>query len=822
MAPDNDNLNEQIEETIDMSDVITVPIDDTLTNSGEAADAKAVGDALALKADKTELQTAITVNGQSADAQGAIIVNSDDIKIDDNDNTTVKAKLNAIDGKTGNDIPVDNSQGAQTIKQALQSGATRTADQIAMSDEDDTTVKAAIEAVAGDLEELGQEVADLDEKTAADIPYQAGSQETIKQHVDGIDQGLVKTVYGEGPDANGDVSPKYVPLADNLYTEDAEQVDEAFLIRTVGGSGSLSDGPAWAQKLMGNRSHSGYVAEALSMSVSPMPRTAPAAITASIDNATFEAAAEVAGTYEFNYTTGWDVNPVTYGITVSNTPIDGDKITVVWDGEADPVMTVAAVPRTAPAAITATISRDTWVGYVDTTGTYNFSYSTEWKLNNTSVDLADYGITVTNDPIAGDAISVSYTKEVRGSITMATPSALVGTGWNLYDHVHGYARCVKYSNVYGYLVMGTYTSLAFAETPSGTQTAITPDEDGLFNVPGTGYIIVTGGNATNTAIVCTWSDWEEGPATWEAYSESTVDISTIMSTNFPYGLCMVGSGTNAVCDEIDFVHKKAISRVSRVAYSAEARATAASSGRPYEFDENYIWMTRESEQVSDITIDEEYTVSEHGLEWFVGSAVEIYSEIIYGSNLKDKLKRDVVTLSQQTLTSGQKTQVRANIGAADSAEIGKVVVGNTCAGFTLNKGDYVIVKGSTIAGITDGLYTYSSSTSKSAGSAVSAGELTAVSGGGLNDMNSKLTSMVTTQKLNVSGFDGSARETTLQITTRTGYTPYIIGIDAQNFNASHNIIYWNQPTANGSFYMEHTLNSSNTWVNVYVLWIPNT
>ena len=51
----NDDLNEAIEDVVEDADVVTVPIDDTLSNSGEAADAKAVGDALALKADKSEL-----------------------------------------------------------------------------------------------------------------------------------------------------------------------------------------------------------------------------------------------------------------------------------------------------------------------------------------------------------------------------------------------------------------------------------------------------------------------------------------------------------------------------------------------------------------------------------------------------------------------------------------------------------------------------------------------------------------------------------------------------------------------------------------------
>ena len=52
---DND-LNEEVVVTVDDASVITVPIDDTLTNSGEAADAKAVGDALALKAERANFK----------------------------------------------------------------------------------------------------------------------------------------------------------------------------------------------------------------------------------------------------------------------------------------------------------------------------------------------------------------------------------------------------------------------------------------------------------------------------------------------------------------------------------------------------------------------------------------------------------------------------------------------------------------------------------------------------------------------------------------------------------------------------------------------
>ena len=669
----SENLNEMVQAIVEDATVITVPIDDTLQNSGEAADAKAVGDALALKADKSELQTAITVNGQAADAQGKIIVTADDTKMSDSDNTTVKAAIEAVDGKTAEDIHVSSDPTSQTIAQALSTGATRTADQIAMSSSDQTTVKAAIEATEGDINNLKDRATALEGKTGADIPYNTGSAETIKQHVDAMESGRVRTVNEIGPDENGNVDVERVPFADNLYTEDMTQVDDSFLIRTTAGSGSLSSGSAWAQKLLGNRVHSGYVAESLNMTVNAMPRTAPAAITASIDQATFLTAVDnEVGTYDFTHDgTNWqlDSENVTmgdYGITISNDPIDGDEIVVVVSesgGTYSVSMTVNAATRTAPPAITATIDRDTWVGYVSASGTTTFTYSTTWKVGNDEVDLANYGITVTNTPIGGDEIVVVYVKEVRGTITVAQPTRLVGTGWNLYDHSTGRAHVVKYSNVFGYAISGTYTALAFAATLDGEQETITPDEDGLFDVPSDGYLFVTGGNNTDTAIWTTWSDWDEGyDGPFETYKESAVSLSSIMTSYLPYGLCKIGSGSSAVCDELDFVHKQVISRITRMAYSLENLATVVAAGRPYEYDENYIYQVRASEVTHAITVDEEYQVDEHGMEFFDGSAIEIYAEILYGANLKDKLKRDVLTMSEQTLTSGQKTQVRQNLG----------------------------------------------------------------------------------------------------------------------------------------------------------------
>ena len=108
------NMNEEVEMVIEDATVITTPIDDTLTISGDAADAKAVGDALALKADISQI-TGITVNGQSADAQGAILVDGTQIEMSSTDTTTLAEAIEAATERNGDDIPIDDEEGATSI-----------------------------------------------------------------------------------------------------------------------------------------------------------------------------------------------------------------------------------------------------------------------------------------------------------------------------------------------------------------------------------------------------------------------------------------------------------------------------------------------------------------------------------------------------------------------------------------------------------------------------------------------------------------------------------------------------------------------------------
>lgn len=553
----------------------------------------------------------------------------------------------------------------------------------------------------------------------------------------------VFSVNGHRPQ-NGDVTLDTVPFADNLTTDETQQSNGTFIVRTTGGAISLSDGEAYAMRFMGNRVHNGYVQEVLTPTVIPMPRPTPAAITAVLDEATFEAYVETAGTYEIHYSSGaWDTDPALYGVTVSNAPVNGDSISIQWDGENPAVMTVNAVQREAPDPIRITLDRTVFISYVNDSTTITLTFTTSW-----SEDPSLYGVTVINEPIAGDQISIYYVKEDRGTIVQATPTALVATGWNLYNNLTGYAFAPKYSDLYGYRIGGTYSGVKFSKTPDGAQSAITVT-GGLFNIPEDGYIIVEGGDST-TYVYTTWSDWTEGySGDFETYTEITLDFAQIMTNYFPYGLMQVGD----VRDEINLNTGSAISRIERLAYNAENLALVA--GRQYEVDTNYIYVVRTAEVVNSISLENELTVSEHGTEFFRGTQVGVYAEVLYGNNLKDKLRRNVLTIGAQTLSSSEQTQVRTNIGAGSAADVssntqaisnlnlnlgGAIAI--VCDGDThpyLPAHSYIYVTNNT-HGLTDGLYQVGSS-GRAVNSQITSSMCTAVSDGGLNALNSKFTTI---------------------------------------------------------------------------------
>lgn len=388
----------------------------------------------------------------------------------------------------------------------------------------------------------------------------------------------------------------------------------------------------------------------------PATRDIPLTVVPLADNLTTEEAQINTGTYAIR-TSGGEASIADGNAWLSD--IKGNMIKTGYVPESLQ-MTVTLADPTAENPISASIDRDTFVEEVTASGTITLTYSTVW-----SADPATYGITVNGTPAAGDQIVVVYVKENRGTITTATPTSFVSTGWNLYNHAAGYARVVNYSEEYGFMIDGDYTTLKFAATLDGEQTTITPT-DGYFTVPSDGYVFVTGGNSTDTAIWMTWSDWTEEPngGVFAAYTSFSIDLSGVM-VDFPAGLMKIGN----YYDEINLNTGKAYSRIQRMEYTEENLADVIASGVPYDTDTDYIYAVRVEPAVYTISLDGEYTVNDHGEEMFLGTSVPLTASSLYGNDLKGKLRRDVVTISQQTLTSNQQAQVRTNIGAASQEDV---------------------------------------------------------------------------------------------------------------------------------------------------------
>lgn len=190
MSEVNENLNEQVEEEIDDATVVTVPIDETLSRHGEAADAKAVGDALDLKADKSEISQSITVNGQSKDNQGNIQVNAEHVPYATG--KSVKQKLDDIDGKTAEDIYMSDGDNPQTVAEAIENAGSKTADQIPMAEGSIETVGERIGSIEDDIEEVSGALEDYETATDADI---AEIQDDLVELTDAEVHAIVSEVF---------------------------------------------------------------------------------------------------------------------------------------------------------------------------------------------------------------------------------------------------------------------------------------------------------------------------------------------------------------------------------------------------------------------------------------------------------------------------------------------------------------------------------------------------------------------------------------------------------------------------------------------------
>lgn len=120
-----EELIEEVNYEVEDAEVIPTPIDPTLTIPGEAADAKAVGDAIA------GIGATIKINDKSGTASGGIT------------NYTVYA----------GDIKMSSDEGAQDISQAFESIQDRTAEEITYKSTDTATIAEVTDEIITAIEE---------------------------------------------------------------------------------------------------------------------------------------------------------------------------------------------------------------------------------------------------------------------------------------------------------------------------------------------------------------------------------------------------------------------------------------------------------------------------------------------------------------------------------------------------------------------------------------------------------------------------------------------------------------------------------------------
>ena len=134
LTPTPEELVEEISLTVDDATVIPNPIDPTLSHEGEAADAKATGDAIAAVID------ALKVNGKAATASGGYKI------------ITIYA----------GDILMSSETGAQTIAEAFASVGDKDASEIMYDPTNLVSIKTAIDGIKTDIDtELSE--AEIDE-----------------------------------------------------------------------------------------------------------------------------------------------------------------------------------------------------------------------------------------------------------------------------------------------------------------------------------------------------------------------------------------------------------------------------------------------------------------------------------------------------------------------------------------------------------------------------------------------------------------------------------------------------------------------------------
>lgn len=535
---------------------------------------------------------------------------------------------------------------------------------------------------------------------------------------------FVATVNGQHPE-DGEVTITNVATADNLTAPDAQGSYDLFSYRTSGGSTSIQNGEAQLLYVDGTATVNGEVEENLSI-------VAPENLVITYNLNEWRAEIATTGDYIFNYikpssstaVSVWNaqgtwsfqgtqnINISDYGIYVEN--LENSTLSITTSNNQ---LTVQVVP-------------DEWVNKVEEDGVYDFVYASDesgnfnWYLDSTLVDISEYGITMTGTIEEGNTIQITYlsgspnfniivqyTAPVRGAISIPKPTAFRATGLNQFDKETMFIENAIITNNTIIENIGTYVCyckavggvtngyVAYSEgghiqnigwsasLPQFNDTVVTDNKTvaeqiSSIEFDNNGYVIVVVDNMDDLVIRPTWSI--EGPLKendelvwYEPYTAPSV-------INFPQTGIVQGTGETKqlpldsygmpavghVADRLNLDTKTYIQYIGHKGNTPSEMAEVISQNTPYIYDENNIYYVLDTPIIYNVEVDSVYTVNDFGTEEFVGASEPLGSQILYGQNLRDKLRTDVVTISQQSLNATQQQQIRTNINAANANDFG--------------------------------------------------------------------------------------------------------------------------------------------------------
>lgn len=349
-----------------------------------------------------------------------------------------------------------------------------------------------------------------------------------------------------------------------------------------------------------------------------------------------------------------------------------------------------------------------------------------WFLGNDTVTLGDYGIIITGsagdqDKISinyitgtpnSTTISVDYTKEVIGTLYAAKPSTFVSTHFNQFNKsdasqrldsaainsageiitsAENYVCFCRVSNMsdLGYIAYtqeGTIYQVGYASAiPSiGTVIDMAKKNDADLNnsngawsrtIEEDGYFVV----AVNSAALddlCIHTRWDnEEDYELQAYEEPfvfTLPTHDESNTTLPIqskGMAAVGDVRDTLIINNSTEDSYYIEKIGHKENTPTNLADVEAYGTAYVYDDNNIYYVLKEEDQTTYTINDlepNYIVNDFGTEYFtyISGAEEVPLKVtnIYGVNLRNKLKDDVVTISPQDLKSNQQINILKNLG----------------------------------------------------------------------------------------------------------------------------------------------------------------